>query len=147
MPKDSPLKTEDNGKDEKGRFKKGHHKPGPGRPAIYRDAQKACKEFMEKEGWDLAFKLAREKGRSQLPAIEFIAAYGFGKPPQEIKLGGSGEVRLRVVYGDIAGTGNNNPAPPPNPKATGDHPSPGKAKDSAGRKAGGKDCGGCDSGR
>ena len=71
-------------RDEKGHFT-GSGNP-KGRPKEFRDFKLRCQEFMDAEGWDELCDLARTRGRSQIHAIELLAAYGYGRPPQEVKV-------------------------------------------------------------
>ena len=85
------------GRGKNGRFVAGN-KLGVGRPKEYRDFKLRCQEFMDEEGWKELMDLARLRGRSQIHALELIAAYGYGRPPQEMKLGGDGPIPILVTY-------------------------------------------------
>ena len=71
--------------------------PG-GRPAIARDFRLRCREFMEKQGWDLIIQMSQSPGRDQRQALELISAYAYGKPPQETKLTGDAEKPVVIQF-------------------------------------------------
>lgn len=81
----------------KGRFRPGQSGNPGGRPAVGKMFRERCKEFMNAEGWDHLLGLARTPSKQQLPALELIAAYAYGKPTQPIDGDGEGGP-IRVVW-------------------------------------------------
>ncbi len=72
--------------------------PG-GRPKIISEIRERCQNFMDSEGWDKLFGIARGQGQLSLKAIELIAAYGYGRPPKKLEHTGAdgGPIEKRVV--------------------------------------------------
>jgi hypothetical protein len=56
-----------------------------GRPKVVREFRERCRNFMDREGWQVLEEIARAKGgRDQLKAIETLAAYAYGRPTQPL---------------------------------------------------------------
>ena len=78
-------------------FKKGQSGNPGGRPKVAKAFREECQKFMEDEGWEYLFSLARNGGREQKPAIELIASYAYGKPKQGLELSGEDGSELKII--------------------------------------------------
>ena len=78
-------------------FKPGKSGNPSGRPKVAQEFREKCREFMQDEGWDKLFELARKKGKDQKAAVELIAAYAYGKPKQSIETDGKAELSIKIV--------------------------------------------------
>lgn len=101
--KTSPQKRTKNGdanRNGKGQFVKGNNANPGGRPAAHRDFVERCRAFMEAKGWPNLESMASDPSSPHyLRANELIAAYAYGKPPQEMKHeGGDRPIILKVEY-------------------------------------------------
>ena len=76
------------GRTVKGRFAPGVSGNPSGRPRVDIGFRERCREFVTAEGWDILLEMARTPGRDQRPALELLAAYGFGKPTQAVEHSG-----------------------------------------------------------
>lgn len=76
-------------------FVKGHKLKSPGRPkgSVTLTNIPRCKEFMEKEGWDILEGIARdeaEASKNRIGACSLLAAYGYGKPREQVDVKSDG---------------------------------------------------------
>jgi len=69
------------------RFKPGQSGNPGGIPKATIEFRQRCREAMERPGggWDLAAEMLVRPGPDRRWAIEFLAAYGYGKPSQHIE--------------------------------------------------------------
>ena len=80
-----------------GQFKEGQSGNPDGRPKVAKAFREECRKFMAEEGWEYLFKLARQEGREQKPAVELIAAYAYGKPKQGVELSGEDGNDIKII--------------------------------------------------
>lgn len=83
-------------------FQKGQSGNPGGRPAVAKEFRQRCREFMENEGWEKLFALARG-GKEQKFALELIAAYAYGRPKQGVEIVGEDGGPLQIVVLPPAG--------------------------------------------
>jgi hypothetical protein len=115
-----------------GQLSKGSVLNPRGRPKGLIEFRQWARDFTDKEGRGKIKEIALDENhKRQFDALIFLAESGYGKPPQEMKLGGNGPLHFLVTYDDSF-NGDDNPASPPNGEAIGDNPASGEAKDSPG---------------
>lgn len=88
-------RAQNNGKQRVGKpFPKGVSGNPGGRPAASKDFRDKCRQAMEAKdgGWDAAIDFLKTgRSRDRQWAIEFLAAYAYGRPKQTLDLGGTGK--------------------------------------------------------
>jgi len=88
-------------RDARGRFAKGNRTGG--RPGVSRDFQERCRAAMEKPGggWDRAIEFLHGTRRETQWAIEFLAAYAYGKPRTRTEVTGVDGAPVAVEFIEV----------------------------------------------
>ena len=89
------MDSENRKKTGKNLFKPGQSGNPGGRPKVAKEFKEKCRAFMEGGGWEKLQSIAlNNRSRDQFKALEMICFYAYGKPTQDIELGGEGLIKI-----------------------------------------------------